>query len=260
MTDEEGSILFAREGDVAIITLHAPDQLNAFSYAMLEALPRALDQAADTGARVAVITGSGRGFCSGAALGGSQMEGHDLGDLIDRYYNPIAVALAESPIPIVTAVNGVAAGAGASLALAGDIIVAARSAYFMLAFSRIGLVPDMGATWLVARSVGRVKALEMALLGEKLSAEDALAAGLVTRVVEDEALHGEVMSVAGRLAALPRTALATIRRQVRTALDSSFETMLTVERDNQRKAGRTQDHAEGLAAFREKRAPVFTGA
>jgi 2-(1,2-epoxy-1,2-dihydrophenyl)acetyl-CoA isomerase len=259
MTNEDDAILATRNGDIAIITLNAPDRLNAFSYEMLEALPRVLGEAVAGGARVAVITGEGRGFCSGAALTGDQLGGKDLGELIDAYYNPLAVALAESPIPIVTAVNGVAAGAGASLALAGDIIIASRSAYFMLAFSRIGLVPDMAASWLVARSVGRVKALEMALLGEKLSAEEALAAGLITRMVEDDGLLDETMALAGRLAALPPLALGTIRKQVRAALDNDFETMLAIERNNQRTAGFTRDHAEGVAAFREKRAPIFNG-
>jgi 2-(1,2-epoxy-1,2-dihydrophenyl)acetyl-CoA isomerase len=259
VADEQGEIITARDGDVALITLNAPERLNAFSDAMLAGLTQALADAAGSGARVAVITGTGRGFCSGATLTGDQFGGVDLGDLIDRHYNPLAIALADSAIPVVTAVNGVAAGAGASLALAGDIIIAARSAYFMLAFSRIGLVPDMGASWLVARGAGRVKALEMALLGERLMADEALAAGLVTRVVEDEALPAEAMAMARKIATLPPIALRMIRRQIRSALDSSFEAMLEVERDNQRTAGFTRDHAEGLAAFRDKRAPAFDG-
>lgn len=259
MAERHDEVIATRDGDVALITLNAPERLNAFSDAMLAGLTEALGDAAQTGARVAVITGTGRGFCSGATLTGDQIGGVDLGDLIDRHYNPLAALLADSTIPIVSAVNGVAAGAGASLALAGDIIIAARSAYFMLAFSRIGLVPDMGASWLVARGAGRVKALEMALLGERLSAEEALAAGLVTRVVEDEALPAEALATARRITALPPVALRMIRRQIRSALDNSFEAMLEIERDNQRAAGFTRDHAEGLAAFREKRAPHFDG-
>jgi 2-(1,2-epoxy-1,2-dihydrophenyl)acetyl-CoA isomerase len=259
MADEQQEVIASREGDIALLTLNAPDRLNAFSNAMIAALTRALMEAAETGARVVVITGTGRGFCSGATVTGDELGGSDLGDLIDAYYNPLALALADSPIPIVTAVNGVAAGAGASLALAGDIIIAARSAYLMLAFSRIGLVPDMGASWLVARGAGRVKALEMALLGEKLSAEEALAAGLVTRVVEDEALPEEAMATARKIAALPPIALGMIRRQIRAALDTEYGAMLAIERDNQRLAGFTRDHVEGITAFREKRMPLFDG-
>ena len=259
MADRQDEIITTREGDVALITLNAPDRLNAFSHDMLTGLQAALAEAVETGARVAVITGTGRGFCSGATVTGSQFGNADLGDLIDDHYNPVAQALTQSPIPIVTAVNGVAAGAGASLALAGDIILAARSAYFMLAFSRIGLVPDMGASWLVARSVGRVKALEMALLGERLPADEAQAAGLVTRVLEDEALMEEALAVARKIAQLPPVALRMIRQQIRTALETGFDAMLELERDNQRRAGFTRDHAEGIAAFREKRPPVFDG-
>ncbi|MBV2148108.1 enoyl-CoA hydratase/isomerase family protein [Sphingobium sp. AS12] len=252
------NILTSRDGDLAILTLNAPERLNALSYDMLTALPRLIDGAARDGARALVITGAGCGFCSGAALTGERA-GRDLGEVAERYYNPLAQALAESRLPVVTAINGVAAGAGASLALAGDIAVAARSASFMLAFARIGLVPDMASTWLVAKSVGRAKALEMALLGDKLLAPDALAAGLINRIVDDEALMDESLAIARRLAAMPPLTLRMIRRQVRAALDDGFDATLTMERDHQSAAGFTRDHQEGVAAFREKRPAMFIG-
>ncbi|WP_293882406.1 enoyl-CoA hydratase-related protein [Sphingomonas sp.] len=256
---ENGAILVETADGIATITLNRPERMNSLSPAMLRALPVAISQAVDTGARVIVITGSGRGFCAGANLGAGRHALSDLGTAIETLYNPLALSLANSPVPIVTAVNGAAAGAGVGLALGGDIIVAARSAYFLLAFVNIGLVPDAGSSWLVAKAVGRVKALEMALLGERLSADDALSCGLVTRVVDDADLLPAAMAIAHKLAALPPLALGMIRRQIGAALDEPFAATLDIERDNQRRAGHTADHAEGVAAFREKRAACFNG-
>ena len=247
------------DGDVARLTLNAPERLNALSSEMLLGIPIALSKAAAGGARALVLTGVGRGFCSGAQLGSQKAGEADHGDGIDTYYNPMAQAFADAPFPIVTAINGAAAGAGASIALAGDIVLAARSSYIMLAFVKVGLVPDAGATWLVAKAAGRIRALELALLGDRMSAVEALANGLVTRVVEDADLIGEAMDIARRLAAMPTRALVLIRDQVRTALDEGFAAGLRAERDNQRTAGFTEDHKEGVAAFLEKRAAIFQG-
>ena len=259
MVDAEEPLLVERSATVGTITLNRPDQLNALTPEMLRDIPAAITGLTAQGARAILVTARGRGFCSGAAIGAKGLGEADLGEKIETYYNPLARAFADCPVPIVTAINGAAAGAGASIALAGDIVVAARSAYLMLAFAKIGLVPDAGSTWLVAKSAGRLKALEMALLGDKLSAEEALACGLVTRVVEDAALADTAAAIAERLAAAPTRAMTLIRRQIRTALDDGFDATLAAERAHQSEAGFTEDHAEGVRAFREKRAPVFRG-
>jgi 2-(1,2-epoxy-1,2-dihydrophenyl)acetyl-CoA isomerase len=253
------TILFSIAADVATITLNRPDRLNAITPEMLDELLDALGAAEAGGARAILLTGAGRAFSSGADLiaGGAMPD--DLGETIERHYNPVAERLAGLKIPVVSAIGGPAVGAGLSLALAADIVVAARSAYLLLGFVNIGLVPDAGATWLVAKAAGRLKALELALLGERLSAEDALPAGLVTRVVADERLEEEASAIAARLATLPTVALGLIRQQVRTALTGTLNETLAVERANQRVAGRTADFREGVAAFAEKRAPRFTG-
>lgn len=258
MSDD--TILYALENSVATIRLNRPDRLNAVTPAMLTLLRDTLWRAADEGARCVLLTGEGRGFCSGAELGGGG-DGlvSDLSSAIELGYNPVAEALSKLPIPIVTAVNGPAAGAGAGMALGGDIVVMAKSAYLLLAFANIGLVPDCGATWLVAKSAGRAKALEMALLGQKMSAQEAMDAGLVARVVEDEEVMATAREIAAKLAAKPTLALGMIRAQVKAALNSTLSETLSIEASNQRKAGHSEDFREGVAAFLQKRAPVFKG-
>jgi 2-(1,2-epoxy-1,2-dihydrophenyl)acetyl-CoA isomerase len=251
-------ILLERLGEVARITLNRPEQLNAFTPQMVQDLVTILRRAVEEGARAVILTGAGRAFSSGADLAPNTGPKIDAGQRL-REYNALPLALADLPVPVVTAINGAAAGGGASLALAGDIILAARSAYLMLAFAKVALVPDLGATWLVAHAAGRVKALEMALLGERLSAEAALQAGLVTRVVDDEALTATAEEIAARLAAMPTVTLGLIRRQVRLALETSLAESLEVEADNQRISAASEDFKEGTAAFREKRKPKFVG-
>jgi 2-(1,2-epoxy-1,2-dihydrophenyl)acetyl-CoA isomerase len=247
---------------VATLTLARPAKMNAISTQLLAEMALALDEIVAAGARALILTGEGRAFSSGADLAGEDGAiglPEDLGTLLDRYYHPVVERMAALPIPIVSAINGPCAGAGLSLALAGDIVIAARSAYLLLAFVNIGLVPDAGATWLVAKAVGRARALEMALLGERLSAADSLAAGLITRVADDDALLADATAIARRFATMPTAAIARIRAQVKTALGGTLEETLVIERDNQREAGRSADFREGVTAFLEKRAPKFEG-
>lgn len=256
-------IATSHEGDVATVTINRPDKLNALTPGVFAELTQAIDQALAAGARALVLTGEGRFFSSGADIqpDGQGYEGlpEDLGQLLDDAYNPFARKLAALPIPLVTALNGPAAGAGISLALAGDIVVMPESAYLLLAFVNIGLVPDAGATWLVARSVGRARALEMALLGERMSAADAKAAGLVSRVVADGEVLSTATMLAAKLAGGPSKAIGLIRRQVAFALDNDFNASLDNERDNQAILGRSADFSEAINAFGEKRKPRFTG-
>lgn len=259
MTDQTDEIRYALESGVAQITLAAPEKLNSLSLEMLVQIPGMLQRAHEEGARAILLTGEGRAFCTGARLGPGGAGANDLGDLIDQYYNPIARAFADSAIPIVTGLNGIAAGAGVGLALCGDIVIAARSGYLLLAFANIGLVPDAGSTWLIAQSIGRAKTLELALLAEKVPVEEAARIGLIARVVDDEDFADQALALAQRLATMPTTALGMIRKQVRKVLDANFDTSLEIERDYQRIAGRTEDHKEGIQAFVEKRAPRFTG-
>lgn len=256
----EDTVLYALDNGVATLRLNRPDRLNAVTGEMLDLIRASLLRAVDEGARAVLLTGEGRAFCSGADLVG-RLDGKpiDPADNLEFHYNPLAETLSKLPIPVVTAVNGPAAGAGVGIALAGDIVVMAKSAYLLLAFSNIGLVPDCGATWLVAKSAGRAKALEMALLGEKVSADDAKDAGLVARVAEDDALLATAGEIAAKLAAKPTVALGLIRAQVKAALNSTLSESLSVEAQNQRAAGKTEDFREGVIAFLQKRPPEFKG-
>ena len=246
---------------VLTITLNRPERMNALTPTLLAEATAAVDEGIAQGARVLLLTGEGRAFCSGADLvgeGGDALP-EDLGELVERHYNPFVEKIAGLDIPVVTAINGPAVGAGLSLALLGDISIAARSSYMLLAFVNIGLVPDAGATWLVAKAVGRTKALELALLGERITAEKAVEMGLVTRWAEDGAVLGEAQRIARKLATGPAVAIGLIRKQVAAALNQTLGESLATERANQTRAGFTEDLKEAVAAFAEKRPPVFKG-
>lgn len=254
----DAPVLLTMEGDVAIVRLNRPDRLNALTPDMLDLLEATLRRAADDGARAVLLTGEGRAFCAGADLTAS-VGMRDSGEALRRHYNPVIATMAELPIPIVCAVNGAAAGAGASIALAADIVVMAQSAYLLLAFANIGLVPDAGATWLIGKAAGRARLLEMALLGERMPAEEALEAGLVTRVVEDGALMHVAQGLAAKLAAMPTVALGLIRKQVAAALSGTLAETMDIEADHQSIAAKTEDCEEAISAFLAKREPQFRG-
>jgi 2-(1,2-epoxy-1,2-dihydrophenyl)acetyl-CoA isomerase len=254
----DAPVLLAMEGDVAVVRLNRPDRLNALTPDMLDLLAATLRRAAEDGARAVLLTGEGRAFCAGADLTAS-VGMRDSGESLRRHYNPVIATMAELPIPIVSAVGGAAAGAGVSIALAADIVVMAQSAYLLLAFANIGLVPDAGATWLIGKAAGRAKLLEMALLGERLPAGEALEAGLVNRVVEDGALADVAHGLATKLAGMPTVALGLIRKQVGAALSGTLAETLEIEADHQSIAAKTEDCREAIAAFLAKREPHFTG-
>ncbi|WP_341209508.1 enoyl-CoA hydratase-related protein [uncultured Sphingomonas sp.] len=255
------TITFDLSDRVATLAIDRPARMNALTPRVFAELTAGIDAALEQGARAIVLTGTGGAFCSGADLvgdGGAPMP-RDLGESLDTSYNPFVRKVAALDVPFLTAINGPAVGAGLGLALLGDISVMARSAYVLLAFVNIGLVPDAGATWLVAKAAGRTKALEMALLGERVSADDALAAGLVTRVVDDAQVLAETQKLAAKLAAGPSVAIGMIRKQVAAALSLDLDQSLAIERANQTRAGHTSDFAEAVRAFAEKRKPVFEG-
>lgn len=263
-------VLVVQHGTVLQITLNRPGRLNAFNPAMHSALRDALQSAADSATiRAVLLTGAGRAFCAGQDLGerdprqntsaGNATPTHDLGKTIETYYNPLVRLLRSLEKPVVCAVNGVAAGAGASIALACDIVLAARSARFIQAFSRIGLVPDTGGSWLLPRLVGEARAKGLIMTAEPISAEQAADWGLIWRVVDDDQLAGEAAALAQRLADGPTRGLALSKAAIQSASENSLDQQLDLERDLQREAGQTQDYAEGVAAFLDKRPPVFTG-
>ncbi len=258
------NILLAIDGGIARLTLNRPDRLNSFNDAMHAEVRDALALLAiDESVRVLVLTGAGRGFCAGQDLGDRAVApgdaGIDLGASIERNYKPLVLALRALPMPVLAAVNGVAAGAGANLALACDIVVAARSASFIQAFCKIGLIPDSGGTYFLPRLVGDARAMGLALLGDKLPAGDAAAWGLIWRCVDDDAFAAEIDALAQKLALAPTRALAAIKSVLRASPANTLHAQLDLERDVQRDLGRSADYAEGVAAFLAKRPPAFSG-
>jgi 2-(1,2-epoxy-1,2-dihydrophenyl)acetyl-CoA isomerase len=250
-------------GRVAIVTLNDPATLNALTPEVVENLHECANRAGRE-ARAMLLRGAGRGFCSGWNLAAgsppSSDEPRDAGLALEAFVNPFMRALRDLPIPWISAVHGAAAGVGASIALAADLIVAGESAYFLQAFRRIGLVPDGGATWLLAQSAGRVRAMELMLLGDRLPAPRALEWGLINRVVADDLLQDAALALAQELASGPTRALALIRQAAWAATASDLDTALATERKLQTEAGRSADFQEGVRAFLEKRPARFTGA
>jgi len=249
---------------VATIALNRPDKLNSFNETMHTELRAALAAARDDDAvRCVLLTGRGRGFCAGQDLGdravGPDSAPPDLGATLDRNWNPLARALRTMPKPVVCAVNGVAAGAGASVALACDLVIAARGAKFIQSFCKIGLLPDSGGTWILPRLVGSARAAGLALLGDALSAEQAAAWGLIWKCVDDDRLVEETETLARHLATQPTKGLAAIKQALLVSSTNTLDEQLDLERDSQRALGRSEDYREGVAAFLAKRTPVFKG-
>ncbi|WP_155263089.1 2-(1,2-epoxy-1,2-dihydrophenyl)acetyl-CoA isomerase PaaG [Sphingomonas segetis] len=253
------TILF-EPGAIARITLNRPDRLNSFTAQMHEELQDALGSLGE--ARVVVLTGAGRGFCAGQDLNDRAVapgERVDLGDTVQACWNPLVRTLTSMPQPVIARVNGVAAGAGANIALACDIVVAAKSAKFIQSFSAIGLIPDSGGTWILPRLVGQARALGLALTGQPLAADKAEEWGLIWKAVEDDALDSEVDAIAQKLAALPPLGLAAIKDMIRTSWQYSLDEELERQAGAMRRLGFTEDYREGVAAFLEKRKATFTG-
>jgi 2-(1,2-epoxy-1,2-dihydrophenyl)acetyl-CoA isomerase len=254
------TIDFKLEGGIARLTLNRPDRLNSFTVEMHEEVADALN--ALEGARVLVLTGAGRGFCAGQDLNDRAVapgESVDLGESVEKRYNPLIRTLTSLPFPVIARVNGVAAGAGANIALACDVVIAAMSAKFIQSFASIGLIPDSGGTWVLPRLVGQARALGLALTAEPLPAEKAEQWGLIWRAVEDDQLDGEVDALASRFASAPTRGLAAIKKMIRTSWGHSLDEELDLQRDMMRELGGSEDYREGVAAFMGKRTPNFTG-
>jgi len=258
------SIQFKAEGGVAVLTLNRPDRLNSFTRAMHLEVRDALTRVqADQSVRVLVLTGAGRGFCAGQDLADRAVDpgapSVDLGASVEEFYAPLVLTLKNLPMPVICAVNGVAAGAGANLALACDIVLAAQSASFIEAFSKLGLIPDTGGTWHLPRLIGPARAMGLAMLGEKLSAEKAEAWGLIWRCVPDETLMDEALAMAKHFAAAPTKGLAFTKRAFQASYANTLAQQLQLEADMMRELGNSHDYREGVAAFLAKRAPQFKG-
>jgi 2-(1,2-epoxy-1,2-dihydrophenyl)acetyl-CoA isomerase len=254
------TIDFKLEDSVARLTLNRPDRLNSFTVQMHEEVADALGKLGD--ARCLVLTGAGRGFCAGQDLGDRAVAPGatvDLGESVELRYNPLIRRLVGLPMPVIARVNGVAAGAGANIALACDIAIAAKSAKFIQSFAAIGLIPDSGGTWVLPRLAGQARALGLALTGEPLEAERAAEWGLIWKAVDDDALDAEVDALAARFAAGPPLGLARTKKMIRESWGQSLDAALDAQRDAMRELGFSDDYREGVAAFMEKRKPRFTG-
>ncbi len=261
------NILFDIAGGVARLTLNRPGKLNSFTTAMHEEVREAVARAGtEPGVRVLLLTGAGRGFCAGqdlsdrAAAPGSDLSARvDLGASIERYYAPLVLALRTLPLPVVCAVNGVAAGAGVNLALACDLVIAKKTASFIQSFAKLGLIPDTGGTYFLPRLVGTARAIGLALLGDKLPAEQAAQWGLIWRCIEDDAFDAETDKLVKQLAAGPTLGLARAKAAIHAGAQAGLEEQLRLERDAMRELGYSEDYREGVEAFLHKRAPVFHG-
>jgi 2-(1,2-epoxy-1,2-dihydrophenyl)acetyl-CoA isomerase len=257
------SLLVSSLGAVRLLTLNRPASLNSFNGELHGRLSAALaDAAGDSSVRALVITGAGRAFCAGQDLNdpelGMQGGTPDVGGVVEKLYKPLALRVRSMPMPVVAAVNGVAAGAGANLALGCDFVLAARSASFIQAFSKIALVPDCGGTWLLPRLLGRARALGLAMTGDKLAAEEAARIGLIWQCVEDSALREAALALATKLAAMPTRALVETRAAIDEAMGLDFAAALSMEAGRQHALGQAADAREGIAAFVEKRTPKFS--
>jgi 2-(1,2-epoxy-1,2-dihydrophenyl)acetyl-CoA isomerase len=264
MNAKFSTILFSIEDGAARLTLNRPDRLNSFNMEMHAEVAEAISMIErDRSVRTLLITGAGRAFCAGQDLADRAVApgapGVDLGESLESRYNPLVRRLVALPMPVVCAVNGVAAGAGANIALAADIVIAAKSAKFIQSFANLGLIPDSGGTFVLPRLAGQARALGLALTGEPLSAEQAAQWGLIWKAVDDAALADEANTLIARFAAAPTRGLAETKRAIRTAFARSLDEQLDLERDLQRALGKSDDYREGVEAFLNKRKPQFKG-